>query len=115
MLPSLPVLGRFFFNGLSPCTFLNVSLNTKAAGLKKPTHTSQKHNGVAGLIPILTAKGVNYAEGKAKETLGVQVVTSGPFCSSYSFLFVNPGMSLKFTMSHRWVERSFCEPRPSSL
>ena len=30
------ILGRFFFNGPFLCTFLNVPLNTKEAGLKKP-------------------------------------------------------------------------------
>ena len=84
------------FFGLFLCTFLNVSLNTKEAGLKKPNSHQPKHNGAAGLIPILTARGMNYTKGKAEETLGVQVVvTSGPFYSSSSFLFMNPGMSFE--------------------
>ena len=65
------------------------------------THTSQKHNGVAGLIPILIAREVNYAEGKAKETLGVQVVTSGPFLFQLFILIYES----------RNVFEVYCEPQ----
>ena len=81
---------------------------------KKSIHTSQKHNEDVGLISIFTAREMNYAEEKVKKILGVQMVTSVPSYSSSSFLFMNLGMSLEFTVSHRWTKRSYCESKPFS-
>lgn len=50
---------------------------------------------------------MNYVEGVVRGIFGVQVVSRAPSYSSSSFLFMNSGMYLASTKSHRWTERSF--------